>query len=72
MIETIGLILFLLAILFVAIAAPKPAGKKAKEKEPVPQQPMIAADKTNNGALSQPPKPADHSASPPQSPDNPG
>jgi len=67
MIETIGLILFVLAILFVAMAAPKPAGKK--EKNPVPQQPLAAADEANNGTLTEPSKPADHSPSPPQSPD---
>jgi len=70
MIETIVFILFVGAILFVALAAPKPADKK--EKHTAPQQPTIEADQTNDGALSQPPKPADRSSSPPKSPDDPG
>ncbi|MGO9425254.1 MAG: hypothetical protein ACLQAR_03895 [Steroidobacteraceae bacterium] len=56
MIETISVILFILAILFVALAAPKPADKKKKD-DLVPQQPA---------------KPADHSSSPPKSPDDTG
>ncbi len=56
MIETISVILFVLAILFVALAAPKPVDKKKKD-DLVPQQPA---------------KPADHPPSPPQPPDDPG
>jgi hypothetical protein len=56
MIETISVILFVLAILFVALAAPKPADKKKKD-DLVSQQPA---------------KPTDHSPSPPKSPDEPG